>query len=590
MSRLRPRWTSRLSKFNAMPLTLTHNRVSSWQVKKIAVVGPGIVGMPMGALLAHARICEGTDTPAVVTIIQRNSKTSGWKVEAINAGRSPIGGIEPDLDRIVSESVAAGLLGASFDYSAARDADVILVCTQTDKRGLEPDYGPLFEALNGLAAELVQRPAGNVPVIVFESTLAPSTMATLVRDLFAKHGLIEGRDVLLGNSPNRVMPGRLVERVASSDKVVAGLHPDTPELIARLYRRIVTKGTLHLTNSMTAEVVKTLENAYRDVRIAYAAEVARYCDAQGIDFFKLRDLANARLDDFDGASADPNAVPSGGLLVPTVGVGGHCLPKDGILLWWRALEAREDTSRSLILEARRVNDASPAETIALAERAFGSLKGRSVALLGAAYRFNSEDTRNSPTLTLARQLLDRGVAVKIHDPYVYPTDQNLLKTDLSSVFSRELAEVVADADVIVLCTGHREYLLRRDELLASAKQVKGVVDACNLWHAADVTAKGIGYTGIGRGTQAPSDALVDAVVAGFRAVETGVGNEVSALIDFLNKRYAADGFNQVKFADVQRIAGTCVTGCRIVDPGAVSADESAGGLRPRMVAVAAGRA
>jgi UDP-N-acetyl-D-mannosaminuronic acid dehydrogenase len=573
-----------------MPLTFTDQRVAHWQVRHIAVVGPGIVGMPMAALLAHARIKEGGDQPAVVTVIQRASKTSGWKVDAINEGRSPIGGIEPDLDRIVKESVAAGVLRASHDYSAAREADMILVCTQTDKKGLEPDYGPLFEALHGLAAELKHRPAGNVPLIVFESTLAPSTMATLVRELFASHGLLEGRDVLLGNSPNRVMPGRLVERVAAADKVVAGLHPDTPGLIARIYRRIVTQGTLHLTNSMTAEVVKTLENAYRDVRIAYAAEVARHCDAQGIDFFALRDLVNARVDDADAASADPNAVPSGGLLVPTVGVGGHCLPKDGILLWWRALESRQDTRRSLILEARRVNDDSPAQTIKLAEKAFGPLAGRAVALLGTAYRFNSEDTRNSPTLALARQLIDRGAKVTVHDPYVYPHDQNLQKTGLTEHFRRELAPVLADAEVVFLCTGHKEYLDRQGEILGLAKKARGYVDACNLWRAASVTSRGLGYTGIGRGTKAPDAALVDAVTAGFRAVETGVANEVQGLVEFLNSRFAADGFNRVQFADVQRIAGTCVTGCRIVAPGPVSAPAAGAGFRSGMVAVAAGLA
>ncbi|HMV32623.1 MAG TPA: nucleotide sugar dehydrogenase, partial [Gemmatimonadales bacterium] len=411
-----------------MPLTFTDQRVTEWSVRRIAVVGPGIVGMPMAAMLAHARIREGSDQPATVTVIQRNSPTSGWKVGAINAGRSPIGGIEPDLDRIVAETVEAGLLSASHEYAAAAHADVILVCTQTDKRGMAPDYGPLFEALEGIAGALRDRPAGNVPVIIFESTLAPSTMTTLIRELFRTHGLVEGRDVLLGNSPNRVMPGRLVERVSTSDKLVAGLHPDTPGLIQRLYARIVTRGTLHPTNSMTAEVVKTLENAYRDVRIAYAAEVVRHCDQRDIDFYALRDQVNARLAQADQASDDPNAVPSGGLLVPTVGVGGHCLPKDGILLWWRALEARHDTSRSLILDARRINDDSPAQTLALAERAFGPLNGRAVALLGAAYRFNSEDTRNSPTLVLARLLLDRGARVTIHDPYVYPTDQNLRRT------------------------------------------------------------------------------------------------------------------------------------------------------------------
>lgn len=573
-----------------MPLSLVNERVAAWRVGKIAVVGPGIVGMPMAALLAHAQIREGSDAPAHVTVIQRNSATSGWKVDAINAGRSPIGGVEPDLERIVAEGVAAGLLSASHDYAAARDADVVLICTQTDKLGLAPDYGPLFEALEGIARELAQRPAGNVPLIVFESTLAPSTMATLVRDFFAERGLVEGRDVLLGNSPNRVMPGRLVERVASSDKLVAGLHPDTPGLIERLYRRIVTRGTLHPTNSMTAEVVKTLENAYRDVRVAYAAEVARHCDVRDIDFYALRDQVNASLQQSDGASSDPNAVPSGGLLVPTVGVGGHCLPKDGILLWWRALEAGLPTARSLILEARRINDDSPRQTLELAERRFGSLAGRAVTLLGTAYRFNSEDTRNSPTLTFARLLLDRGARVAIHDPYVYPTDQNLKRTQLTAYFTRDLAAAVEQAEIIVLCTGHGDYVERRGELLDAARRAVGVVDACNLWRASDLAGRPLGYTGIGRGTGRASPELVADVIRGFRAVEAGVANEVDAVVRFLNERYAADDFNRVRFSEVQRIAGTCVTGCAIVDPQPVLQAPAGGGLHSRLVAVASGSA
>lgn len=572
-----------------MPLRFNpDHRVDAWEVRKIAVIGPGIVGMPMAAMLAHARIREGCDAPVHVTVIQRNSPTSGWKVDAINAGRSPIGGVEPDLDRIVAESVAAGVLDASHDYAAARDADVILVCTQTDKRGMAPDYGPLTEALEGIAAQLAQRPAGNVPLVIFESTLAPSSMASVVRDLFARHGLVEGRDVLLGNSPNRVMPGRLVERVGSSDKIVAGLHPDTPGLIARLYRRIVTRGTLHETNSMTAEVVKTLENAYRDVRIAYAAEVVRHCDANDVDFFALRDRVNARLQQSDTASADPNAVPSGGLLVPMLGVGGHCLPKDGILLWWRALDAGEDSRRSLILDARRINDAAPAWTLERIERTLGAVGGKSVALLGAAYRFNSEDTRNSPTLVLARLLLERGARVTIHDPYVHPTDQNLRRTRLAENFSRDLREAVSQAEIVVACTAHRDYAEQFDALFDAATHCAGVFDACNLWSAAALRARGVAYAGIGRGRDAASDALVDAVVDGFRAVETGVGNEVGALVDFLNRRHAADAFNRVAFDEVRRIAATCVTGCDIAERGPVAPRAKAAGFASHLALIAAG--
>jgi UDP-N-acetyl-D-mannosaminuronate dehydrogenase len=140
------------------------------------------------------------------------------------------------------------------------------------------------------------------------------------------------------------------------------------------------------------------------------------------------------------ASDDPQVVPSGGLLVPMLGVGGHCLPKDGVLLWWRALESGEDTSRSLILESRRINDESPRQTLRLAERAFGNLSGRQVALLGAAYRGNSEDTRNSPTLFFARGLRSHGVPLRVHDPYVHATDANLKHFGLTEAFTRDIGD------------------------------------------------------------------------------------------------------------------------------------------------------
>lgn len=569
-----------------MPLTWKGNEIASWHVKKIAVVGPGIVGMPMAALLAHARIREGGTEPARVLVVQRNSPTSGWKVDAINSGKSPIGGVEPALDSIVAESVAEGLLSASYSYDDLADADVILICTQTDKNGFAPEYGPLFEALNGIAAALQKKPAGNVPVVVFESTLAPSSMLTVVRPLFAKYGLEDGRDILLGNSPNRVMPGRLVERVARADKLAGGLHPGTPELIARLYSRIVTGGVVYRTNSLTAEIVKTLENAYRDVRIAYAAEVARYCDAHDIDFFALRDRVNEKVSRADDASADPRAVPSGALLVPTVGVGGHCLPKDGILLWWRAIEAKEDTSKSLILASRTINDESPAATLALAEKRFGSLRGKRAALLGVAYRFDSEDTRNSPTLVLAQALLDSGVEVVLHDPHVHERDQNLAKTRLTSRFTTDLDAALEDADVIFLCTAHRFYQEHRAKIEGAG--TAGIVDACNLFDPHTLNGARDRYTGIGRGRNAPSATLVDAAEAGFRAVETGVANELSSLIDYLNERYATDDFNRATLADVRRLAATCTTGCDIAQPGTVEALSAVDGFASRLVA--AGRA
>lgn len=567
-----------------MPLTLHNGAAEDWTVRRIGVIGPGIVGMPMAALLAAARVRIGQQEPAHVVVIQRNSPTSGWKVAAINDGRSPIGGLEPRLDQIVRDAVADGHLSASHDPAALADADVILVCVQTDKTGLGPDYGPLMEALEGLSEALAARPVDNLPLVIFESTLAPSSMSTVIRDFFSAQGLEEGRDVLLGNSPNRVMPGRLVERVAQSDKIVAGLSPVTPELIARLYRHIVTSGRLHQTNSMTAEIVKTLENAYRDVRIAYSAEVARYCDTEDIDFYDLRDRVNEALAQTDASSNDPQSIPSGGLLVPMVGVGGHCLPKDGILLWWRAIEAGLSTANSLILASRDINDASPAATLALAEKAHGSLAGSRVALLGVAYRFDSEDTRNSPTLALVPLLQQHGATVIMHDPYVAPTDQNLKRSGTTGIFTQDLDQAMADADLVVLCTGHKVYGDGLDEIMAGRDRLRTVVDACNLTSRQAVEAAGLTYTGIGRGVRAPTDELLGQVLAGFRAVEHGVANELEELIAFLNDRYASDDFSQVHLDEVRSLTATCVTECVIGEPATVVAFSGEGGFSSRLVA------
>ena len=543
-------------------MSVTQEFLNKWSVKKIGVIGPGIVGMPMAALLANAKIKIGNNKPAEVVVIQRNSRFSGWKVDAINSGQSTIGGIEPGLDAIVSELVKQKLLRASHNYSELIDADVILVCVQTDKKGFAPDYGPLFESLNNLTEVLKEKPQDKTPLIVFESTLAPSSMLTVIKDHFKKYNLIDGENILLGNSPNRVMPGRLVERVTTSDKLVAGINPITPKLIHKLYSNIVTKGKLFQTNSLTAEIVKTLENAYRDVRIAFSSEIVRYCDENDIDFYKVRDEVNKKLGQEDNATKNYNSVPSGGLLIPTIGVGGHCLPKDGILLWWRKIEAALDTSTGLILNARKINDESPSETIKLAERKFGSLLDKKITLLGAAYRFNSEDTRNSPTLVMADLLLKKGCDVTIHDPFVKKEDQNLLKYNFQNIFTRNFDKSIESAEYLFVCTAHNFYSEQKEKIFNS-KSLKGIVDACNIFTG---EINNNIYTGIGRGSKSPEKEFINFVYFSFKNMEKGVANELMDLINFFNKNYCENEFNKISFNEVQTLAASCSTGCIIVDP------------------------
>src|SRR4051812_5446941 len=212
--------------------------ISPTFVREIAVVGPGIIGMPMAALLANAELWAPDGTPTRVIVVQRASPSSGWKVGAINAGRSPIGRLEPAVDELVAQSAGSGRLRATTEYRDIRNADVVLVCVQTDRHTMSPDYRALREALHGVALSLRLRSVESLPVVVIESTLAPSTMLTVVRELFSGHGLHDGRDVLLANSPSRAMAGHVVDRLAGGDKLIGALTPRSAIELASVYGRI----------------------------------------------------------------------------------------------------------------------------------------------------------------------------------------------------------------------------------------------------------------------------------------------------------------------------------------------------------------
>ncbi|HET9799634.1 MAG TPA: nucleotide sugar dehydrogenase [Gemmatimonadaceae bacterium] len=549
-------------------------------LREIAVVGAGVVGVPLAALFASAELWAPDGAPTRVTLVQRPSPSAGWKVGAINAGRSPVGGPEPALDDLVAQGAGGGRLRATSDLADVRDADVVIVCVQTGRRGMGPDYGHLLDALHGVAGALRQRTVGSMPLVVVESTLAPTTMQTVVRPLFAQHGLEEGRDLNLAHSPSRLVRGAVAERFSSTDKLVGAFTPEAARRLAAIYGRIVTRGTVHCTDPTTAEVVKTLENAARDVRLAYAAEVARYCDARDVDYFAVRRRVNALL------AADGSVPRCGGLLVPTVGVGGQGLPRDGIYLWWRALEAGVNPARSLVLEARRINDESPAQVLALVERCSGSVAGRSIALLGVAYRANSDDARNSPTLALAAQLGARGARVSLHDPHVGAADPVLLRSGLAGQFHRDLAEALATAEVVVVCVAHERYLRDGGRWLQHGQRLRTVVDACDAYRAPQIASTAVRYAGIGRGIAMPSAALVGAVAAGLRAVERGLANEVAMLLERIDARLGADGHDRLDFAAARRLAACCVSRCELGEPGHVDRPTTVDGFRSRLVACA----
>jgi hypothetical protein len=249
--------------------------------------------------------------------------------------------------------------------------------------------------------------------------------------------------------------------------------------------------------------------------------------------------------------------------MPNVGVGGQALPRDGVLLWWRALEAGQPSRNSLILAARSINDASPAAVIRNARRRIGSLRGRHVTVLGAAYRPESAGTRNSPSLVLATLLRDAGAQLMVHDPLVHMSDDNLARLHLLEQFTPDLDEALEHGSVVFSATGHRAYLDLSSRLREHSSGIDVVVDGCNLFHASEFDGSRVRYTGIGQGRRAPTAQLVRSIASQYRAVARGVANEVDALVKFLNARYGDSTFTVVDSDEVRRLAGTTWCECRL---------------------------
>jgi UDP-N-acetyl-D-mannosaminuronic acid dehydrogenase len=303
---------------------------------KLAVIGLGYVGLPLAAMCADV----GFDVLGVEVKEER--------VEQINAGKSPIEGQEPGLAELLARVINTGKLHATSNYAQLKDCDVVLIDVETPVNAQhEPEYVALRNALCSLGPVLKQS-----ALVIIESTIAPGTMQRVVQpELEKASGKKLDRDFYLGNCPERVMPGKLLANLRRMNRVVGGATPETAEVMAALYRHIV-QAELDLTDYVTAELVKTVENAYRDVQIAFANEVALICEQVGGDVWKVRELVNK--------------TPDRQMHLPGAGVGGHCIPKDP---WLLASSMRKGNMLlRLIPAARIINDSMPLHMLELLKK------------------------------------------------------------------------------------------------------------------------------------------------------------------------------------------------------------------------------
>jgi len=433
----------------------------------------GYVGIPCAALLA--------DVPGHAVVgLEKGSDRSSWKIDTLNAGLSPIEGDEPGLAELLERVVKKGTFRATGDYEALRDRDTILICVQTPTDGdnHRPRYLALKEAVAGIGENLKKG-----AIVITESTLAPGTTEHVIKPIIERaSGLKAGRDFSLAYSYERLMPGRLIRYIQELPRIVGGIDAESEQRARELYATIV-KAPIHTTGVMTAEATKTIENAYRDVNIAFSNEMALVCESLGIDIYEVQRLINTRSERM--------------MHYPGAGVGGHCLPKDTwLLLHGLSMYGKHEVKTHFVELARTINESMPIHVFRLLEDALRQ-KGRTfpdvrVALLGVAYLENSDDTRNTPAYTLIDQLAAYGADIIAHDPYVTIFPEARLTHDLQ--------EAVKNADALVIMTKHSQYGGIDLARTAKAMRTPIIIDGRDTFNPRDAEAAGFFYRAIGKGT------------------------------------------------------------------------------------------
>jgi UDP-N-acetyl-D-mannosaminuronic acid dehydrogenase len=423
---------------------------------RLVVIGQGYVGLPVAAMFAD----KGFDVLGV--------DIRADLVEKINAGVNPIEGREPGLAELLTEVISSSRLRATTDYNELGDRDIVIIAVETP---VDDNHAPRYEALRAVLTGLAPVMKTGALVII-ESTIAPRTMHDLVLPLLEeKSGKKLNEGFYLGNCPERVMPGKLLKNLRTMNRVIGGMTPETSKAMIALYENIV-EADLDPADCITAELVKTVENAYRDVQIAFANEVALVAEAAGGDVWKVRELVNKS--------------PMRQMHLPGAGVGGHCIPKDPWLLVHGAGE-RGVTLR-LIPAAREINNAMPLHMVKLLEGALTKV-GRSildarVAVLGYAYLEDSDDTRNSPTRSLVARLYELGAEPVIHDPWM-------------TEYNGDVYEKIKGCDAAVVMVAHSAYKGLDLRKLKSALRLPILIDGRRVFNLGDVKSTGLSYTAIG---------------------------------------------------------------------------------------------
>jgi UDP-N-acetyl-D-mannosaminuronic acid dehydrogenase len=426
---------------------------------RIALFGLGHIGIPTAALFAKSGFkVEGVDI---------NSDT----VDAVNSGRSPI--MEPGLEDLVKEVVNKNMLTATKDgLMAAKAANVMIVVVPTpvDSNNCS-DLSAVISACKTISKGLKKG-----DLVIIESTIPPHTCENIVMPILEESGLKAAHDFGLAYTPERALPNNTLYEMTHNARVIGGINLESAKKAAYLYEKITEGKVVTVKNLVTAEMVKLMENTYRDTNIALANELAVICESLGIDAIDAIQAANFH--------------PRVNIHTPGPGVGGHCLSIDPYFIVEMA--EKHGNPADIIKTSRRINENMPYHVAQLVEDSLKetgkSLEKSKIGILGVAYKGNVADARETPVRPLIRILIEKKAEVLANDPHV---PVSIIRSMGAEPVTMEEA---LNCDCVVLMTDHDQYRLITPEM------IKRAVFVCTrpILDPVEFKKKGVIFKGVGR--------------------------------------------------------------------------------------------
>jgi UDP-N-acetyl-D-glucosamine dehydrogenase len=402
---------------------------------RVAILGLGYVGLPLATIFAEAGF-------NVIGIEPDSSK-----VEKLERGESYIQDVESEQ---LGKLIQSGKLQATTDFSILAEADAVSICVPTPLRKTgDPDLSFILVATDELA-KYIHRGV----VVVLESTTYPgTTREILLPKLTEASGLEVGKDFFLAFSPERVDPGRTDWTTYNTPKVIGGITSTCSELASLWYQQAL-ETVVPVSSAESAEMAKLLENTFRMINIGLVNEMAIMCDRLGLDVWEIIDAAATK--------------PFGYMkFTPGPGLGGHCIPIDPLYLSWK-LRALNYTARFIEL-ASEINTGMPRYVVTKVQDALNEqmkpLKGSRVLVIGAAYKPDVDDIRESPALDIIGLLRQKGAEVDYHDPFI----PEIAHDDWILESVPDVIEGASAADCVVIVTNHTIYDYPR--ILAEAQLI-----------------------------------------------------------------------------------------------------------------------